>query len=358
MRRIWLIICWLLAGAPGLLAQQGGVDAALESGTAGAVAVQRSRVFYGGDEALMNGYAADEAGVEALTDKLVMAATGQRSVEAAWRTLVAPGDHVGIKISANGGRDFSTHRPIVEAVLHGLAQAGVPTAQVVVWDRTPPQEAGYDNEPGGPAVRSVEPVTGYDPKSVIAITELGKLIWGDVDFRPHGPNPLAPVARNQYSVYSHWSRLICGLTKIINIPVMSASEDCGVAGCIYNVTVPNVDNWRRFIEEPQCGDPYLCQLWADPHAGPKVALNIMDGLIAQYGGGPDWQPRYSWSYGMIYAGKDPVAIDATALRLMEKWRKEAKLPPVTPRAKYLRTAEGLGLGIYDENGIELVREPR
>ena len=34
--------------------------------------------------------------------------------------------------------------------------------------------------------------------------------------------------------------------KVINVPVMSISETNGIAGCIYNMTIPNIDNWRRF----------------------------------------------------------------------------------------------------------------
>ena len=306
----------------------------------------------------MNGYVPNGPEVEALTDQLVMAATGQKSVTAAWRSLVAPGDHIGIKISAAGGRDFSTHGAIVEAVLRGLAAAGVPMSQVVIWDRTPPQEAGYHATSGGPAVRYVEPFIGYDPKAVVTIPSIGMLIWGDEGYQARGPSPLKPSAPEQYSAESHWSRLICGLNKIINIPVMSSSEDCGVAGCIYNVVVPNMDNWRRFLDQPDFGDPYLPQLYADSHAGPKVVLNIMDGLIAQFGGGPDWQPGYSWSQSTLYVSKDPVAIDSTVLRLLEGWRREAKLPRLTERARYLRTAAAMGLGCYEEDQIELVEGGR
>jgi len=268
--------------------------------------------------------------------------------------MVAPGDHVGIKIDAAGGRDFSTHVPIVAAVLRGLEEAGVPMSQVVIWDRADPGEAGFHQVPGGPGVRSIEPFTGYDPRSVVTLPSVGRLIWGDAAFQVRGPDPLRQFAPEQFSAQSHWSRLICGLNKIINIPVMSASEDCGVAGCIYNVTVPNVDNWRRFLNSPEEGA--LAELYADPHAGPKVVLNIMDGLIAQYGGGPDWEPHYSWSHATLYAGRDPVAIDATALRLFERWRREAKLPPLTERAQYLRTAAAMGLGIYQPEQIDLVEE--
>jgi uncharacterized protein (DUF362 family) len=339
-----LFLCWCLA-APFRLAAQDPPP-------------PLSRIYYASDPALMNGYEPNAPAVEAMTDELVMAVTGQSSVAGAWRTLVKPGDHIGIKIAAAGGRDFSTHLPIVEAVLRGLAEAGVPGSQIVIWDRTDPREAGYPSMPGGAAVRRIEPFTGYEPKAVVTMPMVGRLIWGDIGFRPRGPDPLARLQREQYSLDSHWSRLICGLNKIINIPVMSASEDCGVAGCIYNVTVPNLDNWRRFVNPPQYGDPCLPELYSDGHAGPKVVLNIMDGLIAQFGGGPDWQPSYSWSHATLYAGKDPVAIDATALRLIETWRKEAKLPPLADHAKYLQTAAGMGLGVYDEDQIALVKEDR
>jgi len=307
---------------------------------------------------MMNGYQADAPAVEAMTDRLVMDVTGQRSLAGAWRSMVGPGDHIGIKISAAGGPDFSTHRAIVEAVLRGLSEAGVPMSQVVIWDRADPAAAGYEDELYGASVRRVDPFIGYEPKATVMMPLVGRLIWGDVGFAPRDGNPLDLIKREQYSIDSHWSRLICGLNKIINIPVMAASEDCGMAGCIYNVTVPNVDNWRRFVNPPDCGDPYLGQLYADDHIKPKVVINIMDGLIAQYGGGPGWQPGYSWRHATLYASKDPVAIDATALRLLEAWRAEARLPAITPSAKYLQTAESLGLGNYDVKRIELVRESR
>ena len=317
-----------------------------------------STVYFASDHSFMTGFDANAPAVEATTDNLVMAVTGQKTVAGAWRSLISPGDHVGIKIAAAGGRNFSTHQPIVQAVLRGLAEAGIPISQVVIWDRTDPRAAGYQPQSGGPALRGIEPFNGSDPKAAITIPATGLLIWGDLDFHPRGPSPLDRIRTEQYSVESHWSRLICGLNKIINIPVMSASEYCGMAGCIYNVTVPNLDNWRRFINPPQCGDPFLGELYSDAHVGPKVVLNIMDGLIAQYGGGPDWEPDYSWSHDTLYASKDPVAIDSTALRLIDSWRKDARLPSLADSAKYLQTATSMGIGNSSEDRITLVREPR
>lgn len=102
----------------------------------------------------MSGYTANPEPVRALTDELVMEVTGQKTVAAAWQTLVKPNDHIGIKVSTAGGAEFSTHRPIVEAVLRGLQAAGVPMSQVVIWDRGDPAAAGFRQVRGRPCVPS------------------------------------------------------------------------------------------------------------------------------------------------------------------------------------------------------------
>ena len=38
----------------------------------------------------------------------------------------------------------------------------------------------------------------------------------------------------------------------------------------------------------------------------------MDGLVAQYAGGPQSQPNYAIHHATLYASKDPVALDAVA----------------------------------------------
>ena len=52
----------------------------------------------------------------------------------------------------------------------------------------------------------------------------------------------------------------------------------------------------------------------------------MDGLLAQYAGGPESQPNYAFPFATLYASKDPVAIDAIALRQLEEWRKKRQAP--------------------------------
>lgn len=292
-----------------------------------------------------------------MVDYVVMAATGTNDVASAWRSLVKPGDKVGIKISTGGGKYFSTHKSVVEAIVNGLELAGIARRDIIVWDRDGLAEAGYVNVSGGYQVRSIEPVKGYDREAVISSGILGKLIWGDLDFATRDPNQhsLIPVRRDQISQDSHLCKILSKeVTKVINVPVFASSEGCGVAGCLFNVTVPNVDNWRRYEN-----DTFICDLYSDERIGKKVVLNIMDGLIAQYAGGPEFQPNYALHQGTIYASKDPVALDMIALGQIEQWRAQVKLPRLAPRAAYLPMASAMGLGNISKDQIDFkMVEPR
>jgi uncharacterized protein (DUF362 family) len=182
---------------------------------------------------------------------------------------------------------------------------------------------------------------------------MGKLIWGDLDYIPQrGENPMRSETANTSDV-SHFAKIVTGqVTKIINVPVLSDSYATGLAGCIYNATLPNIDNWRRFAQYGRFGSVGLAQVYADPNIGPKVVLNIMDGLIAAYAGGPESHPNYAVHNGTLYASKDPVAIDALALRRLEQLRAAAKLPPIGELASHVQLAAEMGLGNADPARID------
>lgn len=300
----------------------------------------------------MTDYREDQVVVGSMVDALVVAATGKQDLAAAWKSMVKPEDKVGIKVSAAGGRYFSTHQGIVKAVVLGLEQAGVSRANIIVWDRADMGVAGYREGDSGYKVQSILPGIGYDLKSVFVSPVLGKLIWGDLQFaKAHGK---LISEESNLSSESHWSHVVSQqVTKIINLPVMSSREDCGLAGALYNVTIPNIDNWRRFVQPPACGDPYIDELYADPRIAPKVVLHIMDGLVAQFAGGPEFQPNYSLGHNTIYASKDPVAMDAVALKQIQGWRSEANLPALGMRGDYVKSAAQMGLGNCLPEHIEL-----
>jgi hypothetical protein len=317
---------------------------------------ERSIVYTTHDADAIADYKTDRRAVRAMVDRLILAATGQPDLARAWNSLVAPNDKIGIKISAAGGELFTTHHDVVTAIVDGLVAAGHPRSSIVVWDRSlqGTKEAGYKKAADGFELKSIAPREGYDPKATLTAPLLGKLVWGDVDYiSDRGKSAPLSDTENTSDV-SHFSRILSSeVTKIINVPVMSNSTTNGIAGCLYNVTIPNIDNWRRFAQGTGFGAESIAIIYSNPVISQKVVLNIMDGLLAQYGGGPQSQPNFAVHHATLYASKDPVALDTVALKRLDEWRSKSNFAPIGRLASYVQTATTVGLGNSDVSRIEV-----
>src|SRR5881397_355368 len=315
-----------------------------------------SIVYVVHDPGSIKDYKTNPRVVHEMVNRLVLAATGQPDVAKAWASLVSPNDRIGIKICAAGGDLFTTHHDIVNAVVDGLVAAGHSRSSIIVWDRSLGGIKGAGYRPGidGYQLQAIAPHDGYDPKAVLSAPLLGKLVWGDFDYA--GDITKVPILSDteNTSNLSHFSKILStGVTKVINLPVMSISETNGIAGCIYNMTIPNIDNWRRFAQGSRFGTESLAEIYSNPLIAKKVVFNLMDGLVAQYAGGPQSQPNYALHHATLYASKDPVALDAIALKRLEQWRVRASLPAIARMANYIGFASALGLGNAAANRIEI-----
>jgi uncharacterized protein (DUF362 family) len=312
-------------------------------------------------------YEANPELVRRMVDQLVMAVTGQPTVASAWGSLVKPTDVVGIKVCANGAPLFSTRPAVVDAIEAGLVEAGVRPQNIVVWDR---QEnllrvAGFRARSGG--YRLMWSEKNYDLKAFVTSPVSGQLIYGDMLFVSKAPDVLREskelpekggkkrVIADNLSDESHISNVLTHVvTKVINVPVLSDDLFCGLSGALFNMTIQNLDNWRRLVQTPVNGDPSIPEAYADPRIGKKVVLNIMDGLVAVYAGAPIGDANYAIHYNTLYASKDPVALDAVALRKIDLWRTSAQMDPASKTAKYLKSAFSYGLGNADLEKITIV----
>ena len=377
---VTLLICGLVADPiwlGGQSSQPSPVSNALPESPPEAVEPQptparvlgRSIVYRVENSQAIADYETNPGTVRRMVDDLVMAITGQQTVSSAWETLVKPSDIVGIKVCANGAPLFSTHPAVVNAIVAGLTDAGIPPQNIVVWDREENllKLAGFRSKTGG--YRLMWSEGNYDPKAVITSPISGKLIYGDLLFVSKPPDILKgeetpdrqenekkrPRNLDNLSDESHLSRILThAVTKVINVPVLSDHFLCGLSGALFNMTIQNLDNWRRLVQDPVNGDPSIPEAYADPRVGDKVVLNVMDGLIALYAGAPIGDANYAIHYGTLYASKDPVALDAIALKMIDQWRIEAQMEPASKIAKYLPTAFTYGLGNADLNRIEVV----
>lgn len=317
---------------------------------------QKSVVYATHNADAISEYETNSRVVRGMVDRLVLAATGEPDLARAWGSLVSPNDKIGIKISAAGGELFTTHHDVVVAIVDGLVAAGHPRGSIVVWDRSieGTKGAGYKLSADGFQLKSVTPRAGYDLKATFTAPLLGKLVWGDAEYVSDKGKSVPLSDTENTSNVSHFCRILANdVTKVINVPVMSTSTTNGIAGCLYNMTVPNIDNWRRFAQGTPFGAESIAMIYANPVISQKVVLNIMDGLLAQYGGGPESQPNFALHHDTLYASKDPVALDAVALKQLDAWRTKSNFPPIGRVASYVQTATTVGLGNSDASRIEV-----
>jgi hypothetical protein len=343
-------------------------------------------------------FAVNNDEVRSMLNRSLLKLTSASDIGTAWARLgITPQDVVGIKITTAGGPLLSTHRALVQAICDGLQEAGVPTAQIIVWDKDAGdmQAAGYPPMGATNAhvgIDSVFPGSGYDPSAIFKNEVVGTLIWGDSEFVRKGDD-LGDAMRNavktkaygddtmsagvgtpsgddaltggptapQTSDKSHFANLVSTIcTKIINVPVLTDNANMGIEGCMGSLALASLDNNRRFIGDPSFGDPAICEILNNPLLRRKVVIHILDALVAQYAGGPRFDPQFTKSIGALYVSRDPVAVDSLVLRRIESWRasdRDGRIDPIGKNASYIHDGTNYNLGTDDPQRIQLIRLP-
>lgn len=321
----------------------------------------KAKVFYAMEtSSLAPRRVPNPAVVRRMVDNLVCAATGKPTPAAAWASLVKASDRVGIKVAASGGAVSGTHPAVVKAIAAGLISAGVQPSNIIVWDRNLADllAAGYSRNDPLYRLRWVDTATGYDKKSQVTAPVIGRLIWGDSAFGDRTSSRMEDILAGgeQLSSTSYYAKVLSQeVNKVVNVPSLTDSFLTGVNGALANMTLPNLDNWRRFTRSPDFGDPYLAEIYADAMIHDKVVLTILDALVLQYAGGPFPNPGFLTEHHTIFVSRDPVAVDATAVRLLNENRILSRLPSLDKMTLWLQSASAINLGKNSEEDIELIR---
>ena len=145
-------------------------------------------------------------------------------------------------------------------------------------------------------------------------------------------------------------------TALINARPMRSHHWSGVGSLIKNyiMFIPEPDS----IHPDSCAD--LASIWDLPVVKGKTRLNVLVMFTPQFHSfGPhSFNPKYVWKYYGLMLGFDPVAVDATGLRIIEAIRREyfAEERPLNPPAKHIAIADSkYHLGTADPQKIELVK---
>ena len=145
-------------------------------------------------------------------------------------------------------------------------------------------------------------------------------------------------------------------TALINARPMRSHHWAGVGSLI--------KNYIMFIPDPSAIHPDSCadlaSIWDLPLVKGKTRLNVLVMFTPQFHSfGPhSFNPKYVWKYYGLLLAFDPVAADATGLRIIEAIRREyfAEDRPLNPPAKHIAVADAkYHLGTADPQKIELIK---
>jgi hypothetical protein len=145
-------------------------------------------------------------------------------------------------------------------------------------------------------------------------------------------------------------------TALINVRPMRTHAWAGVGSLLKNY-IMFTDKPSSYHED-SCAD--LAKLWELPEVKGKTRLNILVMLTPLFHGvGPHhFNKKYTWEYKGLLVGFDPVAVDATGLRIIQAKRTEffGEDTPLNPPAKHILLADTrYHLGIADPARIDLVK---
>lgn len=295
------------------------------------------------NEKVWDGDRLNEDAVSELVDQAMMKFTGRSSAKEAWRDIVLPDDIVGIKINPLGGPELSTHRIIVDKIIEGVYGAGVLRKQIIIWDRFEDHllNAGYPIKQEEGEVQTFASDTegiGYDDE---VFYESEK---DSVNRRENG------------STHSRYSRIVTQhVDVLINVPVLKHHAMAGVSGCLKNLAFGSVDNTRRFHGKPLYCNPAIAEILEHKVLKEKLALNIVDGLVASFDKGPTYHAESAWKYSSLFVSTDPVLLDVLVLQTINQKREEMELDHVSKLANHINTASALGLGTNTLDQAELRR---
>ena len=290
----------------------------------------------------------------------LMRLTGRANAREAWREFVSPADVVGIKVNPIA-QLLPTSFALTRAVVDGLLEAGVPAANIAIWDRrlTQLEEAGYTSERfPGIAILGTE-MKGpngefYDDKgelwSLANIDREAPAYFADIDDSHDRENLPYMVNGGRWS---YFSRLVTRrFTKIINLPILKTCQPVGISFALKNLAYGSLTNTSRLH---RVGVNVIGEACAFPCLRDKAVLHIGDALRASYHGGLGGSPRYTWDANVLFVGTDPVALDLVTLEYITGIRiaKGVQQMEDPQNRVYLDMAAKLGLGVAERSKIDL-----
>jgi hypothetical protein len=295
----------------------------------------------------------------AMLERSMLELTGAKTISSAWGQFVSPADIIGLKVNPVAGKELSTSLEIVHAIIGQLVEAGIPKKNIVIWDRREFElyDAGFTAE-NFPGIR----ITGteckddkgsfYDAKGKLygeARIDKDWFYWADCEDKYDAETLPYMINEGKNSYFG--SVITKELTKIINIPILKNAGPT-VTLCLKNLAYGAITNTGR-LHAKLWGET-CAQVPCFPPLRDKVVLNIVDGFIGCYNGGPGANPQFIMEFKTLMVGSDPVAVDRMGYEIILKKRIEKGVQKEdSPRGtSWINLAASYQLGVADKAKID------
>jgi len=285
-----------------------------------------------------NGLWPTEAAAQAMLERAMMELTGKSDIGAAFARFVHKDDKVAIKpngIAGQKGATMGSNKELVLAVVRGVIAAGVPAANIVIFEQYPSFMAGTRVADRNGTLDSAFPA--------------------GVRTAIHKNEDASMPTLNVGGVPTKFVTPFTEATAVINVGLIKDHSICGYTGCMKNITHGSQIAPHLFHEHN--ASPQIAQLYAQDIVKSRVRLHITDGFKLIYDEGPlDKNKTRRVLHEAVYATTDPVAMDVIGWGVVERWRKDNGLPSLREAKReplYIKTASELGLGIFDKNHIAM-----
>lgn len=308
----------------------------------------------------------DRAAIRAMMRKGMMELTGASDPADAWRRFFSPTDVVGVKLNPVG-RPFVISAPeVFLEIVDGLKSAGVKPENIVAYDRYQNEfiAAGFDKWlPAG--VRWTYGSVKHHP------LQLDMEMYDETQYielplvlpRADASNP-----HHRRSYLAKW--VTKDVNKIVNLCVLKHHQSAGVTLALKNLSHGLVNNVSRSHSSPTlntCGT-FIPAIVDHPVIRKKVVLNILDGVLGAYHGGPGGKvEKYVWEHKTMYFATDPVAMDKTGHQAIDDKRKAVGMPSIAlgrpdpdssflnMQVEHIEISGAMGLGVFDDKKIDVRR---
>jgi uncharacterized protein (DUF362 family) len=251
----------------------------------------------------------------------------EKAIELIGGLGIKKGDIVVLKPNAKNqsppGYGIVTDPRVVEAVVSLLSQAGA--KKIMIADGAAYPTGAYDTMAAFQTMGITEITKRWD----VELVDLNSHDSLDID-----------VIKGLVLNWVRVGRSVVEADVIINIPVLKTHRGTLLSACLKNMGVGcAVREEKKRLHRLGINEGLV-----DVYSVVKPHLNIVDGIVAMEGDGPNLPPGKAKPLGLLIVGKDGVAVDAVCAKIMG-------LDPYNVR--HLRLASEQGLGIIDLNKIEV-----